>query len=161
MRSTDVSWLSTSEAVAVFCGQFVVRVPMRNRLSVYLTYDALDRLLTVTSSLNGTMTSSYGFDGQRELTQAPDGTITRWFSAAMTEQNGTHDHFVSVGETVVARVRFTPGILREGALAATPVLGALALIRPFRRAYRRRRPQPSSLAGDKYKESQDPFYRWR
>jgi RHS repeat-associated protein len=74
-----------------------------------LTYDASDRLLSVTGLPGGTLRHAYGATTDRVKTTAPNGSVTYLFADGTTERNGVREHDVTVGARVVARVSVTPG----------------------------------------------------
>jgi YD repeat-containing protein len=98
-------------------------------------YNAMDQLTQV-GIASAITRHAYGWDGQRSLTVAPDGSISRWFSTSLVEHDGVRDHYVHVGDRLVARVR-TGGVVTAaksagviGAIArdAAVALGAFALL---------------------------------
>jgi len=89
-------------------------------------YDALDHLLSVTTP-GGATVHAYGWDGQRALTQEPDGSLWRWFSPSVVERGGARDHYISVGGRTIARIRAVPPAA-SAAAAATASAGASGAI---------------------------------
>jgi RHS repeat-associated protein len=97
------------------------------------TFNALDQLTRVTRRAAGgaRLTShSYGYDGQRVLTQEPDGSLWRWFTPTLVERDGARDRYISIGDHIVARVRTvtaTPPTRRFDRLAGGLVGGFVLL----------------------------------
>jgi RHS repeat-associated protein len=83
-----------------------------------LTYDASDRLRTVTpiagSTAGGptvTETHTYGYDGLRTSTTTGTGTaadIQLWFTPDYSQHNGKREHYVRIGDRVIAKIITSP-----------------------------------------------------
>ncbi len=72
-----------------------------------MTFDASDRLLQVGGLASGIVLHTYGHDGARIKTVAPDGSVSYLFGDGTADHNGVREHDVTVGERVVARVAMT------------------------------------------------------
>ena len=72
-----------------------------------LTYNSKDQLIRVAYERDGQSVETnhvYGYDGQRVVTESPAG-VSIWFGPDLVEHNGVVDHYVKVGDRLVARVR--------------------------------------------------------
>jgi RHS repeat-associated protein len=70
-----------------------------------LTYDAFDNLTSVAIPITGTVTYTYGYDGQR-TTASTAGNTQVWFSPNHTLKGSQRQHYVTVGDRLVARLTF-------------------------------------------------------
>lgn len=92
-----------------------------------MAYDGLDQLLRVTTEA-GEVSYAYGFDGQRVKTTNPDGSVETWFTPELREHAGARDHWVKVGERLVARITMRPpGAPPAGGVVLPPMPRGLAL----------------------------------
>ena len=72
-----------------------------------LTYNSKDQLIRVAYERDGQSVETnhvYGYDGQRVVTESPAG-VSIWFGPDLVEHNGVVDHYVKVGDRLLARVR--------------------------------------------------------
>ena len=72
-----------------------------------LTYNSKDQLIRVAYERDGQSVETnhvYGCDGQRVVTESPAG-VSIWFGPDLVEHNEVVDHYVKVGDRLVARVR--------------------------------------------------------
>jgi RHS repeat-associated protein len=135
-----------------------------------LGYDAFDQVVTVTPVAGATsgvpatpLAHTYGFDGLRTSTSESPGTAGAatqlWFTQDYTEHGGVREHYLRVGDRIVAKMTLTPpagaaaGAVRTTAdaarataaphardLAALSLAAGLALAAAARPGGRRRRP---------------------
>ncbi len=70
------------------------------------TWGADDELLSVTPHAGGPPLVAYGYgqDGLRTIVRRDGGAIERWFDDDVHEHDGVRDHYLSVGDRLVARV---------------------------------------------------------
>jgi RHS repeat-associated protein len=132
-----------------------------------LAYDAFDQLVAVTPVAGATsgvpaapLAHTYGFDGLRtSTTQSPGASgaaVQLWFTQDYTEHGGAREHYVRVGDRIVAKLTLAPpaggaaGPVRttggtapaaaaQAARAVAPLLFAAALALVAARVVSRRR----------------------
>ena len=75
-----------------------------------LTYNALDQLVAVSAPAVGSTPGAllgqhqYGYDGMRVFSKDASGKEQRWWTADIVERNGLREHYLRVGDRVVARL---------------------------------------------------------
>jgi RHS repeat-associated protein len=119
-----------------------------------MTFNALDQLVAVSVGAAGLRIEyGYGFDGLRTKTLHPTGEAEYWFSPDVRVHHGVREHYVKLGERLLARVSLSPqgssgaamlvdrGAVARGLLVAATLLLCLALAWP-----RRRRSWASAMA---------------
>ncbi len=85
-----------------------------------LIYNGFDQLIRVEgvgpnrSNGSGVVEHVYGYDGLRVRTRATDGTEQIWFTQSLTERDGVRQHYVYIGNRIIARITQAP------AATATP-----------------------------------------
>jgi RHS repeat-associated protein len=74
--------------------------------TVTLEYNGLDQLIRVDGvpGVTGDVLHSYGYDGLRVYTRSPSGDTQVWFTQDLSQTDGSRQHYVRVGERLVARV---------------------------------------------------------
>jgi len=111
-----------------------------------MTYDAADRLLTVTGlgGTTGKEVHTYGADGSRVKSVGNDGAITYFFGDGVVERSGAREHDISIGNRVVARVSI-PASASTGTVTVHVVaaggFGGIALVLIVLLGRRRRLPR--------------------
>jgi RHS repeat-associated protein len=83
-----------------------------------LRYDPIDRLTRVDGVAGGSVVHSYGQDGLRIKTVAPDGSVSYLFGDGTALRSGVREHDVTVGDRVVARVASAAPTAAGGAAPA-------------------------------------------
>lgn len=74
---------------------------------VTLEYDGLDQLVRVhgVPGAGGDVVHGYGYDGLRVFTQHPSGGTQVWFSEQLAQTDDARDHYVLIGDRLVARLK--------------------------------------------------------
>jgi RHS repeat-associated protein len=74
--------------------------------SIDLIYNGLDQLKRVEGLGAGTdvVEHAYGYDGFRVLTRSPVGDVQYWFTPGISERNGIREHYIRLGDRLIARV---------------------------------------------------------
>ncbi len=98
-----------------------------------LDYNGLDQLVRVSGLPGGDLTHGYGYDGMRVWTLDPAGSTQLWFTPGITQIDGRREHYVRLGQRLIARVSLEwtgdPGDASTGAaVGLAPIApGTLAL----------------------------------
>ena len=71
-----------------------------------LTYNGLDQLTQVSglAAGSGSVAHAYGYDGFRVLTRSTAGATQYWFTPSVSERNGLREHYIRLGDRLLARV---------------------------------------------------------
>ncbi len=94
-------------------------------------YDALSQLTHVGGVAGSAVDYRYGFDGQRVVTHDAAGHASYWLTPDLFEHDNVRDHYLKVGDRVVARItrtRVAPLAMMTG---NSSVIGALAGTTPL------------------------------
>jgi RHS repeat-associated protein len=112
-------------------------------------YNGLDQLVQVTLPAEGSQPAAivrhaYGYDGQRTLTEAPDGSRQYWFTPVLSERDGKRERYLKLGDRTLARLTQTLPAAATTAAGTPPehasvqlhegarnVLGGLAVLGTF------------------------------
>jgi RHS repeat-associated protein len=98
----------------------------------HLTYDALSHLIRVDGVAGGTIEHRYGYDGNRVSTRNVAGEMTYWITPNVVVRGSERDHYVRVGDRLVARITTStsaPGSQLAAAVARVRVgLTGLSLL---------------------------------
>jgi RHS repeat-associated protein len=89
-----------------------------------LTYDALSKLVRVDGVAGGSIEHGYGYDGARVWTRGAAGEMTYWITPDLVVRGAEHDHYVRVGERLIARITTTAAAGSATAAGLTGVPGA-------------------------------------
>ena len=73
-----------------------------------MTYDGLDQLVRVDLPDELRVEYAYGYDGQRIVTRDNRGSVEYWFAPDLRQLDGVREHYVKVGERIVAKVTMAP-----------------------------------------------------
>jgi RHS repeat-associated protein len=98
-----------------------------------LAYDALSNVVRVDGAA-GSITHAYGYDGTRVMTRSAAGDTTYFLTPDIVVHGDQHDHYVSVGDRVIAKLTTSSSGRTAGAAAAGllaighGVLGGLTLL---------------------------------
>jgi RHS repeat-associated protein len=119
-----------------------------------MRYSSLDQLVSVSlGSAGPSVEYGYGFDGLRIKTTHPSGELEYWFSPDLRLHHGAREHYVRLGDRLLARVRMLPPgsgtsatlVLIDRDTVARGLLIACALLLCFA-LFSRGRPRPRRWA---------------
>jgi RHS repeat-associated protein len=101
---TSVQPLGGGTPTATFQYDLAGRLVRQDGLS--LTYNGLDQLTHVSglSAGFGTVSHAYGYDGFRVLTRSTAGATQYWFTPGVSERGGLREHYIRLGDRLLARV---------------------------------------------------------
>lgn len=73
---------------------------------IKLEFNGLDQLVRVSSvpGAAGDVVYVYGYDGQRVFTHHPSGATQVWFTPQLSQTDGNREHYVRVGDRLIARI---------------------------------------------------------
>jgi RHS repeat-associated protein len=101
---TSVQPLGGGTPTATFQYDLAGRLVEQGNLA--LTYNGLDQLTQISglAAGSGTVTHAYGYDGFRVLTRSTAGATQYWFTPGISERNGLREHYIRLGDRLIARV---------------------------------------------------------
>jgi RHS repeat-associated protein len=101
-----------------------------------MRYSGLDQLIGVDRQGASVARYSYGYDNLRTASHDGAGNVQYWFTDNLVVRNGVREHYVHVGDRVVARVVAATASAAGGKLMWAPLLLLGLLLVPGRRRLR-------------------------
>jgi RHS repeat-associated protein len=101
---TSIEPIGGGTPTSTFAYDLAGRQTQQNGLT--LTYNGLDQLTQISGlgSGSGSVQHAYGYDGFRVLTRSTAGATQYWFTPGISHRNGLREHYIRLGDRLIARV---------------------------------------------------------